>query len=88
MPSNSARRSYNIVASFYETSSRWYSFGQIGASKAWQIQHLEMGDRVLYVGAGTGEDALLAARMGAVVTCVDPPTRCCDAPSVVLKRRG
>lgn len=75
MPSNSARRSYNIVAPFYETTARWYSFGQIGASKAWQVQYLEPGDRVLYAGAGTGEDALLAARRGAKVTCVDPANK-------------
>ena len=75
MVRNAAPRSYNIVAWFYETTARWYSFGQIGASKAWQVQHLEPGDRVTYAGVGTGEDALLAARAGAAVTCVDPASK-------------
>jgi ubiquinone/menaquinone biosynthesis C-methylase UbiE len=71
MASGTANRSYNAVAWFYETTARWYSRGRIGASKAWQVQHLNSGDRVLYAGVGTGEDALLAARRGAKVTCVD-----------------
>jgi ubiquinone/menaquinone biosynthesis C-methylase UbiE len=72
MASKSAHRSYNAVAWFYEATARWYSLGQIGASKAWQVQHLKPGADVLYPGVGTGEDALLAARAGATVTCVDP----------------
>jgi ubiquinone/menaquinone biosynthesis C-methylase UbiE len=68
---DTGKRSYNAVAWFYEATARWYSLGRIGASKAWQIQHLGRGDRVLYVGVGTGEDAVLAARHGARVTCVD-----------------
>ena len=71
MRADTGRRSYNAVAWFYEATARWYSFGRIGASKAWQVQHLNPGDRVLYAGVGTGEDAILAARRGAHVTCVD-----------------
>jgi ubiquinone/menaquinone biosynthesis C-methylase UbiE len=62
---------YNPVARPYELMARWYSLGRIGASKAWQIQFLMPGDRALYCGVGTGEDAVLAARHGAKVTCID-----------------
>ncbi|MCC6796885.1 MAG: methyltransferase domain-containing protein [Candidatus Hydrogenedentes bacterium] len=64
-------RSYESVAWFYELLAHVFSLGLIRAAKASQVPHLSKGDRILYVGAGSGEDAILAARAGAKVTCVD-----------------
>lgn len=62
---------YGAVAGFYEELAALYSLGRIAASKRSQLRHLRAGDRVLYVGVGRGEDAVLAARLGARVTAVD-----------------
>ena len=64
-------RNYDRAAWFYETSAKIYSTNQIRASKRYQLRHIGTGDKVLYLGVGTGEDALMAARSGAVVTCID-----------------
>ena len=71
MLADTGRRNYNAIAWLYEFTTRIYSLGRIGASKAWQTQYVNPGDRVLYAGVGTGEDAVLAAQRGALVTCVD-----------------
>ncbi len=68
---DTASRSYQRVAWIYERISNLYSLGRIRAAKASQVTELAVGDRVLYAGAGAGEDAVLAARRGAVVTCID-----------------
>lgn len=62
---------FDRAAWCYELLCNIYSCWRIPASKRWQIQFLEPGQRVLYVGVGTGDDAILAARKGADVTCVD-----------------
>lgn len=82
------RRNYNAVAWMYSTTSRLYSRGQIGASKAWQIDHLAPGDRVLYAGAGIGEDAELAAAAGARVTCVDIAPKMLQRAEQRLEAKG
>jgi ubiquinone/menaquinone biosynthesis C-methylase UbiE len=64
-------RSYTAVASFYETLAACYSGGQIAAAKRAQLAEMQPGDRVLYVGVGAGEDAVVAARLGAQLTCID-----------------
>jgi len=64
-------RSYEAVAWCYDVLARLYSLNAIARAKAWQVDFVRPGDRVLYVGLGTGEDALLAARRGAVVTGID-----------------
>ncbi len=64
-------RNYDAVASFYETLANLYSFGLIRRAKMAQLDHLEAGDRVLYLGAGSGEDAVAAARAGVDVTAID-----------------
>ena len=71
MGRDTAKRNYDSVAWFYERSTHRYSRGRIRAAKAWQVEHLEPGDRVLYAGVGAGEDAIMAARCGARVTGVD-----------------
>ena len=62
---------YGRTAWFYERAAHIFSGGQIRASKKWQMQWLGSGDRVLYVGAGNGEDVIMAARIGAQVTVVE-----------------
>ena len=62
---------YDHVAWCYEWIARVFSFGAIPRVKASQTSMMKAGQRVLYVGVGTGEDALLAAREGVHVTCLD-----------------
>src|SRR5205823_2067855 len=62
---------YNRVARIYETLGYIYSGRQIYDAKASQMAEIRPRDRVLYAGVGPGEDALLAARQGARVTCLD-----------------
>ncbi len=64
-------RSYDRVASFYEALAGVYSGGLIRKSKFAQFDHLAPGSRILYLGAGSGEDAVEAARRGHRVTAVD-----------------
>jgi demethylmenaquinone methyltransferase/2-methoxy-6-polyprenyl-1,4-benzoquinol methylase len=64
-------RNYDRAAWFYEKSAKIYSTNQIRASKRFQMKHLEPGQKILYLGAGAGEDAIMAARHGAHVTCID-----------------
>jgi demethylmenaquinone methyltransferase/2-methoxy-6-polyprenyl-1,4-benzoquinol methylase len=64
-------RNYEPVARFYEQLAHVFSVGQIRAAKASQIPELSPGQRILYVGLGSGEDAILAAKRGAEVTCLD-----------------
>ena len=62
---------YDRAAWFYEKAAKVYSTNQIRASKRFQLNYIEPGDKVLYLGAGTGEDAIMAAKHGAEVTCID-----------------
>ncbi len=64
-------RNYDRAAWFYEKSAKVYSTNQIRATKRFQIPFINPGDKVLYLGAGAGEDAIMAARAGAAVTCID-----------------
>lgn len=64
-------RNYDRVAWFYEKIAKFYSTNQIRASKRYQLNFIAPGDKVLYLGAGAGEDAVMAARLGAIVTCID-----------------
>lgn len=64
-------RNYDRAAWFYEKSAKIYSTNQIRASKRYQLKFIQPGSRVLYLGAGAGEDAAMAAAAGAKVTCID-----------------
>ncbi|MEL7497381.1 MAG: class I SAM-dependent methyltransferase [Planctomycetota bacterium] len=64
-------KNYDRAAWFYETSAKFYSTNQIRASKRYQVQFIQPNQKVLYLGAGAGEDAIMAARQGAAVTCID-----------------
>ena len=62
---------YDRTAWFYERAADIYSVGQILESKRWQLRDVEAGDKVLFVGAGSGEDVILAAQKGAEITVVE-----------------
>jgi ubiquinone/menaquinone biosynthesis C-methylase UbiE len=62
---------YNRVAWIYEALGYIYSGRQIYAAKVSQVAEMRPRDKVLYVGVGPGDDALLAARHKAEVTCID-----------------
>jgi demethylmenaquinone methyltransferase/2-methoxy-6-polyprenyl-1,4-benzoquinol methylase len=62
---------YDALANFYQTIAHMYSFGQIRCSKNLQLSEISAGIKVLYVGCGSGEDAVQAAKKGAKVTCMD-----------------
>jgi demethylphylloquinol methyltransferase len=63
--------SYNGIAWIYESLGELYSGGQIFAAKASQLAQICPGDNVLYAGVGPGEEAVLAGKLGANVTCID-----------------
>lgn len=65
------QRNYNSVAWFYQFLAHIYSFGQIRASKLSQMSEISSGDKILYAGVGSGEDAIQAGKKGAKVTCID-----------------
>ncbi|HSG30419.1 MAG TPA: class I SAM-dependent methyltransferase [Thermodesulfobacteriota bacterium] len=64
-------RNYDAVASHYEFMANIYSNGKIKASKLVQVAHFHPGDRILYAGVGSGEDAIEAAKKNTHITCVD-----------------
>jgi ubiquinone/menaquinone biosynthesis C-methylase UbiE len=64
-------RSYTAVAPFYDVLANLYSGGQIAAAKRAQLHDMRPGDRILYAGVGSGDDAVAAARLGARLTCLD-----------------
>ncbi len=71
-PTDVASRNYDRVARVYEELSRLYSFGLIRRAKEYRAcAILQPGDRVLYLGAGSGDDAVRAAARGAMVTAID-----------------
>ena len=62
---------YGRLASSYEALANFFSAGRIRAVKKAQLADLRAHDRVLYAGAGGGEDAVMAAQAGARVTVLD-----------------
>lgn len=64
-------RKYDRAAWFYEGSASVFSLGQIRAAKRYAVEQLSPGERVVFLGVGTGEDAIMAAEKGCRVTCVD-----------------
>ena len=75
------RRTYDRMAPFYERLTDAYAFGCLERARRWQLQHIESGMRVLYVGVGPGADALAAADKGAEVTGVDLSARMVEVAS-------
>jgi demethylmenaquinone methyltransferase/2-methoxy-6-polyprenyl-1,4-benzoquinol methylase len=74
---------YAHVAWCYDAVARAYSLGAIGRAKHWHVAHVRPGDRVLYIGAGTGREAAPACDAGAEVVCIEP----CKAMARRLRRR-
>lgn len=68
---NQLGKNYDRAAWFYEKSAKIYSTNQIRASKRHQLNYIQTGQKVLFLGAGAGEDAIMAAEAGADVTCID-----------------
>jgi demethylmenaquinone methyltransferase/2-methoxy-6-polyprenyl-1,4-benzoquinol methylase len=64
-------KNYDRAAWFYEKSAKIYSTNQIRASKRHQLKYIQPNQNVLFLGAGAGEDAIMAAEAGANVTCID-----------------
>lgn len=62
---------FDRMAARYDRLTDWYSRGRVRMSKLAQLDHLTAGQRVLYAGVGTGEDAIEAIRAGAIVTGLD-----------------
>ena len=81
-------RNYDAVAGFYETLANLYSFGLIRRAKLAELDYLKAGDRVLYLGAGSGEEAVAAARAGARVTAIDLSARMIERLRRRLARKG
>ncbi|MEM9410412.1 MAG: class I SAM-dependent methyltransferase [Planctomycetota bacterium] len=81
-------RNYDRAAWFYEYSAKVYSLNQITASKKYQLNHIQPGDSTIFLGVGSGEDALMAAEHGADVTCVDISSGMLSAVERKLKRKG
>jgi ubiquinone/menaquinone biosynthesis C-methylase UbiE len=68
-------RNYDRAATFYGALAHIYSGGLIRKSKRAQIAYLPQKSRVLYLGAGDGDDATAAAAAGHDVTAVDLSAR-------------
>jgi len=65
------RAAYHLVAPVYEWIEACYSGGAISACKRAQTAYFREGEHVLFAGAGTAPEALLAAQAGARVTLLD-----------------
>ncbi len=70
-PSTTLSKNYDRAAWFYEASAQLFSGGKIRSSKKYGVSQMQPGDRVAFLGVGTGDEALLAARKGVRVTCID-----------------
>ena len=81
-------KNYDLVARVYDTLGLIYSGGQIHAAKNSQLAEMRAGDKVLYVGVGPGEDAVLAARKGAQVTCLDLSAQMLRQAEGRMRRHG
>ncbi len=83
-----AQRNYDLIARVYDALGVIYSGGQIHAAKNSQLAEMRSGDRVLYVGVGPGEDAVLAAEHGAQVTCLDVSAQMLRQAEARMQRLG
>lgn len=74
---------YGRVAWCYDAVASAYSLGRVRAAKRAHLAEIRAGERVLYAGAGTGEEVVAAALRGARVAAVD----CSPAMLDRLRRR-
>ena len=80
--------SYDHLAWFYDGLAHVGSLGQIYALKRAQIAEMESGSKALYVGVGSGDDAVLAAKSQARVTVLDLSPRMLDRASRQFNAAG
>ena len=64
-------KAYDRLSSLYDALSHLYSGGKIRALKAAQSAEMRPGDKILYAGVGTGEEAPLLAHSDVKVTILD-----------------
>lgn len=72
------RSPYDRWAWLYDALVHGWSLGAVGRAKRLQARRVKPGERVLCVGAGTGEDVAMAVRHGADVTCIDMSRAMCQ----------
>jgi ubiquinone/menaquinone biosynthesis C-methylase UbiE len=80
--------SFDQMAPFYEKLMDAWSFGRIPAAKRSQLRRIEPGATVMYMGAGSGGDALAAAKKGAHVTCLDISVKMLEGARSHFARAG
>ncbi len=81
-------KNYDRAASFYEVSAAIFSAGKIRASKKHAIHQIPAGAQALFLGVGSGEDAIIAASQGIEVTCIDLSQKMLDKLQRKLAARG
>lgn len=81
-------RNYDRAAWFYESAAAIFSGGQIRASKKYTAAQVKSGERIVFLGVGTGEEAIIAAERGAQVTCVDISSQMLERLRQRLERRN
>ncbi len=77
---------YSIFAPIYDVLSNLYSAGGIRRAKKLAVECLRPGQKVLFAGVGTGEDACLAAKKGCYVTALDLSQRMVERCNDRLKQ--
>lgn len=85
---DTTHRNYNSVALFYEQVAGIFSFGKIWEVKASQVYDMRDGSKALYVGVGTGEDAILAGHRGINITCIDIAPAMIEKAKIKFKDEG
>lgn len=81
-------RNYDRAAWFYEAAAALFSGGKIRSSKKYTVACMNAGERVCFLGVGSGEEAILAAEKGCLVTCVDLSRGMLDRLERKLAARG
>jgi ubiquinone/menaquinone biosynthesis C-methylase UbiE len=79
---------FDRMAGWYDRLATWYSWGRIRQAKLSQIKYIQRGDKVIYCGVGTGEEAIAACKAGAQVTCVDSSRKMLDQLAARLAADG
>jgi ubiquinone/menaquinone biosynthesis C-methylase UbiE len=85
---NKLSKSYDRAAKFYEKSAHFFSFGRIRASKFHGVEQMKPGDKAIFLGVGSGEEAIHAAQKGVEVTCVDISQKMLDGLEKKLASKG
>lgn len=79
---------YDQLAGCYDWLAQAYTWGAMERAKCAHLPWLDRGDRALYVGAGTGAEAVEAARRGVQVTLVDQSEAMLSAAQRRFQRAG